>query len=230
MLVLALLLVPAMMVPSASAAQTNSWQIIPLTSNRTVSYTFEPSKTMNVTVYAPRNLTTGGVRSLALFSQKQGSELSRYSLGYFSSGVQPYTAHNVSINLRAFPQLIHGDTLLLQVRNPSEVVEGYAAVTVAVDIEALLKEQRDLFYALWAAQQNTIQQMRNEMANLIDTANRYIMMLAIALAFVIAYVTRDRWYNRKRIEEEEKSASDFEQFLIEYVSERYAPGDTKGSQ
>ena len=81
MFMLALLVLVPALAPSVSAAQTDSWQVIPMDKDHTVTYTFEAASTLNITIYAPRDVVTGGVRTLVLFSQKQATELSRYSLG-----------------------------------------------------------------------------------------------------------------------------------------------------
>ncbi|TLZ48526.1 MAG: hypothetical protein E6K18_08795 [Methanobacteriota archaeon] len=181
---------------------------------------------MNITVLAPQSISVGGVRSLIVWSTTQSKELTRYSLGYYPSGAnQSATPRNLSINLGAFVQLIHGDTLLLQIRNVADSIEYTTAVSVAVDVDALLKQQADTFYGLLQglrqdmAQQNYVFQMA------LDSDTKYIEVMAVIIIFLAAYTTRDMWYGRKKVTEQVKSESEFEQFLEALIVERHTAGD-----
>jgi len=228
-IILAMMMAPLLLLPSASAVTlTSSWQIEARNSQNETTSEFEAKSIMNITVYPPSSLVAGGVRSLIIHSQSKGDEIARYSLGYYSSGNQAGTAKNVSVNLGVFPDLIHGDTLLIQVRNPSDQVEFTTGISVGEDIEALLEEQRQLFLGLWGQQQRDIEYLEWQLGEAVRTMNNYLMMLGIVIGFVIAYVTRDRWLSRKRKDEEAKSVNEFENFLEAFILERYQSGDQKG--
>jgi len=226
---LAIMIMTALGAGAASAAtvpQTAQWQIITMRGlNETTQ--FEAKDLLNITVYAPRTLATGSIRNLIIYSQEQKQELARYTLGFYSSGNQTNPARNVSVNLGAFPALIRGDTLLLQIQNSASGVEFTTAISIAVDINGLLDQQKQFFLGMIGAQKTDIDLLRWELGNAVDTQNRYIMMLAIVMGIVVAYVTRDQWLHKKRKTEEEKSTTEFEKFLEAYVADTYAAGDAK---
>lgn len=229
LLLLAALLSVAL-VPGASAAPlTASWQIETRNESGETTTTFEPDSILNITIYPPQSLATGGIRSLIVWSQADSKELVRYSLGYYANGNQTETPKNVSVNLGAFYSLIRGDNLLLQIRSPIEAVEFTAAISVSVDVEALLEEQKQFLLSLWSRQQRDIEYLRWQLDEAVRTLNNYLMVLGIVIGFVVAYVTRDHWLNKKRKDEVEKSTTEFEQFLEAFILEHYQSGD-KGSQ
>ena len=103
--------------------------------------------------------------------------------------------------------------------------EFTTAVTVQVDFKALLKQQQDYFYGLFNDLQNQIYKQGYEMSSEIDTLMRYIAVMGIVIAFLVAYSTRDLWYSKRKRTEQEKSDSEFEQFLEAFIVERHSAGD-----
>ena len=53
----------------------------------------------------------------------------------------------------------------------------------------------------------------------------YIAVMGIVIAFLVAYSTRDLWYSKRKRTEQEKSDSEFEQFLEAFIVERHSAGD-----
>lgn len=226
-ILMGILLIP-LFVPSASAVSlTSSWQIE--TYNESVKTTeFEAKSFLNISVYPPQTLATGGVRLLTVYSQAEQIEIARYSLGYYpSGGNQTETPRNISVNLGAFPQLIHGDTLLLQILDPVDAVEFTAAISVSEDIDALLEAERKLFLGLFGDLEKEIALLRWQIGETGRTLTNYILVLGIVMGVMVAYITRDTWLNRKRKDDEQKSTTEFEAFLETFVLERYQSGDQK---
>ena len=223
--ILAVLLVGLMVPHAASAALTSSWQIITKEGGNTTNK-FEAKDIMNITVLSPQSIPVGGVRSLIVWSTSESKELTRYSLGYYPSGSnQSAIPRNLTINLGAFPQLIHGDTLLLQIRSVSEAVEYTTAVTVAVDVDALLKQQADTFYGLIQGLRQDMAQQNYAFQMALDSDTKYIEVMAVIIIFLAAYTTKDMWYGRKKATEQVKSEGEFEQFLEALIVERHSAGD-----
>ena len=226
-LMLSVLLLPLLLAPSASAAVTltGSWQIETRNELNETTTQFQAKGFLNITVYPPSTLITGGVRSVTVSGDE---ELARYSLGYYSSGMQNDSSpKKVSFNLGAFPELIHGATLLVQIRGPTDAVEFSAAVSVREDIEALLEQQRQLFFGALGDLQRKIDYLSWQVDEMGRNLTNYIITLGVVIGFIVAYVTRDRWLNRKRKDDEDKSATEFEVFLETFVLERYQTGDLK---
>jgi len=223
--ILMVLLLGSMSMPHA-AALTSSWQIVTKDTGGNATNAFQATSIMNVTILPPGSLTIGGVRSLVVWSTTQKAEFTRYTLGYYPSGSnQSQVPKNLVINLGAFSSLINGDTLLLQIRSSTDSIEFTTAVTVQVDFKALLKQQQDYFYGLFNDLQNQIYKQGYEMSSEIDTLMRYIAVMGIVIAFLVAYSTRDLWYSKRKRTEQEKSDSEFEQFLEAFIVERHSAGD-----
>ena len=223
--ILAVLLV-GLVIPHTASALTSSWQIITKDSGGNTTNKFEAKSIMNITVLPPQSIPVGGVRSLVVWSTTQGKELTRYSLGYYPSGAnQSAVQRNLTINLGAFVQLIHGDTLLLQVRNVADAIEYTTAVTVAVDVDALLKQQADTFYGLLQGLRQDMAQQNYVFQVALDTDTKYIEVLAVIMIILAAYTTKDMWYGRKKVTEQVKSEGEFEQFLEALIVERHTAGD-----
>jgi hypothetical protein len=212
----------------SAATLTASWQIETRNEKNETTTQFEAKGFLNITVYPPTSLTTGGVRSLIVYSEKNKNELARYPLGYYSSGNQTSaTAKTVSVNFGAFSGLIHGDTLSLQIRDPTDRIEFTTAVSVSQDVEALINSAMSVALGRIADLQRQIDYLAWQVEETARVLTNYILMLGIVIGFIVAYSTRDRWLNRKRKDEETKSTTEFENFLETFVLERYQTGDQK---
>src|SRR5205823_15129630 len=76
-----------------------------------------------------------------------------------------------------------------------------SAVSIAVDIQALLDQQKAFFLGLIQSQNGRIDLLEWSLGNAVDSMNRYLMMLAIVVAIVVAYVTRDQWRSEEHTSE-----------------------------
>ena len=224
-----LLFVPLSVGATSAVTLTASWQIITADIGGNLTSTFNASQTMNITVYPPETLTIGGIRSLVVWSTEQANELTRYTLGYYASGKnQSADPHSVAVNLGAFPRLIHGDTLLIQIRGVGDVIESTTAVSIQQDVDALLNELKKTMFGMIGNLQNDLDFLRVTTNYALDLQNRYLIGMVIAFVILVAYVTRDKWFSRKKIAEQTKSNSEFEAFLEAFILERYSPGDKIG--
>jgi hypothetical protein len=221
-LMAALLLVVTLVPSTASAAapppQGPNWVILTFKDGNLTS-SFTATSLLNVSVYAPKTISAGSVRSLVLYSQAQKAEMVRYTLGYFGSGNQTNKAYNTSINLGAFNSLIRGDTILIQIQNSANVVEASSAVSVAVDVAALLDQQKQFFLGIINANDARYANLFWQLSQTIELQGRYLLMLAIIVAILYAYSTREYWLTKRKRTEEAKSANEFETFVIQIAED-----------
>jgi hypothetical protein len=234
-LLFALVFAPLSSAATAPSKLTASWQIAMKNGYGNTTTTFESTDKMNLSILPPMMLQLAGVRSLSIYSQRQESELARYYLGYYSSGNQTIkvgndtedpTPRNISVNLASY-SLSRGDTLMLNIVDPANVTEFSTAVTIEIDIDAIINNLRNTFAGQIYALQNQITVLKYELGLAIDTVNRYIVMVVVLVGILAAYVTREKWFGKKRKGEEEKAATEFEQFMMTFITERYETGDRK---
>lgn len=234
-LLLALVFAPLSSAATPASALTSSWQIAAKNQYGNVTTTFESSDRMNLSILPPLTIQLSGIRSLSIYSQKTSTELARYYLGYYASGNQTVKVgnatrdpapHNVSVNLAAY-SLNYGDTLMLDIIDPSNATEYSTAVTIQINIDAIINNLRNTFAGQIYGLQGQINGLNYELQLAIDTENRYLIMIVVLVGILAAYVTREKWFGKKRKGEEEKAATEFEQFMETFILERYESGDKK---